>query len=197
MSKIVEFFFDVGSPAAYLAWTQLPKICAERGGTLVFRPMLLGGVFRATGNASPVSVPAKGRYVELEYGRYARRYGVPFKSNSHFPIITLHLMRVVTGTQMRHPELFQKLLAVVFKAMWIDNLDLNDPALASRTLSEAGLLPGQVDALVNDTQVKEALKATTEEAVARGVFGAPTTFVNGEMFFGQDKLDFVKEELMA
>ncbi|RDK11447.1 2-hydroxychromene-2-carboxylate isomerase [Cupriavidus lacunae] len=197
MGKIVEFFFDVGSPAAYLAWTQLPKICDEGGGTLVFRPMLLGGVFRATGNASPVSVPAKGRYVELEYGRYARRYGVPFKTNSHFPIITLHLMRVVTGMQIRHPERFHALLAVLFKAMWVDDLDLNDPVLASRTLSEAGLSPEQVDGLVNDPQIKEALKAATEEAVTRGVFGAPTTFVNGEMFFGQDKLDFVKEALMV
>jgi 2-hydroxychromene-2-carboxylate isomerase len=197
MSKIVEFFFDVGSPASYLAWTQLPKICADGGATLVYRPMLLGGVFRATGNASPVTVPAKGRYVEIEFNRYARRYGVPFLTNTHFPIITLHLMRVVTGMQMKYPERFEKVLAAIFKAIWVDNLNLNQPELTIRTLSEAGLSPEQVDALVNATEVKDALKATTEEAVSRGVFGAPSTFVNGEMYFGQDKLDFVKEELAS
>jgi 2-hydroxychromene-2-carboxylate isomerase len=159
--------------------------------------MLLGGVFQATGNMSPVTVPAKGRYVGIEFNRYARRYGVPFLSNTHFPIITLHLMRVVTGTQMKYPERFEKVLAAVFKAMWVDNLNLNEPELAIRTLSEAGLSPEEVDALVNDAEVKAALRATTEEAVSRGVFGAPSTFVDGEMYFGQDKLDFVKEQLAS
>jgi 2-hydroxychromene-2-carboxylate isomerase len=135
--------------------------------------------------------------VGIEFNRYARRYGVPFLSNTHFPIITLHLMRVVTGTQMKYPERFEKVLAAVFKAMWVDNLNLNEPELAIRTLSEAGLSPEEVDALVNDAEVKAALRATTEEAVSRGVFGAPSTFVDGEMYFGQDKLDFVKEQLAS
>jgi 2-hydroxychromene-2-carboxylate isomerase len=195
MSKTVEFFFDVGSPASYLAWTQLPKICASTGATLIYRPMLLGGVFQATGNASPVTVPAKGRYVNMDYERYAKRYGVPLVINPHFPIITLHLMRVATGVHMRAPERFQKLLAATFKALWIEPLDLNDAALTSRMLHEAGFPPAEVEALVSDAEVKAALRATTEEAVRRGVFGAPTTFVNDEMFFGQDRLDLIKEKL--
>ena len=195
MSKTVEFFFDVGSPSSYLAWTQLPKICADAGATLVYRPMLLGGVFQATGNASPVSVPAKGRYVNMDYLRYAKRYGVPLIINPHFPIITLHLMRVATGVHMRAPERFQKLLAAVFKALWIEPLDLNDAQLTSRVLEEAGFPPAEVDALVSDPEVKAALRATTEEAVRRGVFGAPTMFVDDEMFFGQDRLDLIKEKL--
>src|ERR1044072_5825740 len=103
---------------------------------------------------SAVTVPAKGRYVGSGFNRSARRYGVPFLSNTHFPIITLHLMRVVTGTQMKYPERFEKVLAAVFKAMWVDNLNLNEPELAIRTLSEAGLSPEEVDALVNDAEVK-------------------------------------------
>ena len=197
MGKRVDFFFDVGSPASYLAWTQLPRICQDAGAELVYRPMLLGGVFQATGNASPVTVPAKGRYVNMEYQRYARRYGVPLTMNSHFPIITLHLMRVVTGVQLRSPERLNALLTAVFQAMWIDDLDLNDAALTSRTLANAGFPQAEVEALLGDPQVKAALRATTDEAVSRGVFGAPTTFVDAEMFFGQDKLDLIKEELAS
>jgi 2-hydroxychromene-2-carboxylate isomerase len=195
MGKTVEFFFDVGSPSSYLAWTQLPKICADAGATLTYRPMLLGGVFQATRNASPVTVPAKGRYVNMDYQRYAKRYGVPLIINPHFPIITLHLMRVATGVQLRARERFQKFLAATFKALWIEPLDLNDAALTSRVLEQAGFPPAEVDALVSDPEVKAALRATTEEAVRRGVFGAPTMFVDDEMFFGQDRLDLVKEKL--
>ena len=133
----------------------------------------------------------------MEYQRYARRYGVPLTMNSHFPIITLHLMRVVTGVQLKLPERFNDVLAAVFKAMWIDDLNLNDPALTSRTLESAGLTQAQVEELVGDPEVKAALRANTEEAVGRGVFGAPTTFVGEEMFFGQDKLDLIKEELAS
>jgi len=92
-TQSVEFFFDFGSPASYLAWTQLPALCAASGATLIYRPMLLGGVFQATGNASPVAVPAKGRYMLTDLARFAARYGVPLRFNPHFPINTLALMR--------------------------------------------------------------------------------------------------------
>jgi len=195
MSKTVEFYFDVGSPSSYLAWTQLPKICADAGALLVYKPMLLGGVYQATGNASPATIPAKGRYTNMDYMRYAKRYGVPLVMNPHFPIITLHLMRVATGVLLRAPDQLQNFLAATFKGLWIDALDLNQAELTSKMLADGGFPPAQVDALVNDPEVKAALRATTEEAVRRGVFGAPTTFVNDEMFFGQDRLDLIKEAL--
>lgn len=195
MSKTVEFYFDVGSPSSYLAWTQLPKICADAGALLVYKPMLLGGVYQATGNASPATIPAKGRYTNLDYLRYAKRYGVPLVMNPHFPIITLHLMRVATGVLLRSPDRFQNFLATTFKGLWIDALDLNQAELTSKMLADAGFPPAQVDALANDPEVKASLRATTEEAVRRGVFGAPTTYVNDEMFFGQDRLDLIKEAL--
>ena len=109
MSKTVEFYFDLGSPATYLAYTQLPKICAQTDARLVYIPILLGGVFKATGNASPATVPAKGRYMFQDLDRYAKRYGVPLKFNPHFPINTLMLMRAVTGMQLHHPERFHRL----------------------------------------------------------------------------------------
>ncbi len=193
----VEFFFDVGSPASYLAYTQLPALCEAAGAQLVWRPMLLGGVFQATGNASPAAVPAKGRYMNEDLARFARRYGVPFAHNPHFPINTLQLMRGLIGTQLREPARFQPLLAALFKAMWVDGRNLNDIAELGRVLAEAGFAPQAMMALVADAEVKAALKASTDEAVQRGVFGAPTMFVGGQMFFGQDRLDFVREALAA
>jgi len=195
MSKQVDFYFDVGSPASYLAWTQLPALCRHAGAELVYKPMLLGGVFQATGNASPAAVPAKSAYTRRDMQRYAQRYGVTLEMNPHFPIITLFLMRVVTGVALREPQRLQALLDGVFKALWIDALDLNQPELTARTLASAGFDPEQMLALAADPEVKAALKAVTEEAVGRGVFGAPTMFVGDEMFFGQDRLDMVREEL--
>ena len=195
MSKTVEFFFDVGSPTTYLAWTQLPALCAQAGAALVYRPMLLGAVFQATGNASPVTVPAKGRFMHADMARYARRYGVPFQMNTHFPINTLTLMRAATGVQLRMPARLDDFLRGVFKAIWTDGANLNDSAVAAQALRDAGFDPAEVIALANDAEVKAALRATTDEAVARGVFGAPTMFVGDAMFFGQDRLEFVREAL--
>lgn len=195
MSKSVEFYFDFGSPTSYLAYTQLPGICAAAGAELVYRPVLLGGVFQATGNASPIAVPAKGRYTLLDMQRFARRYGVPLKMNPHFPINTLLLMRAATGVQLRQPERFEALLACVFKGMWVDALNLGDAAVLGPLLAEAGFEPQALLALAADQEVKDALKANTEAAIKRGMFGAPTLFVGDEMFFGQDRLDFVREAL--
>jgi 2-hydroxychromene-2-carboxylate isomerase len=195
MPKSVSFFFDVGSPSSYLAWTQLPSLCASHGADLVYRPMLLGGVYQATGNASPATIPVKGRYTQIDYERHARRYGVPFRGNPHFPIITLSLMRAVTAIQMRHPEQLQQFLGCVFKALWIDALNLNDPQLVASTFTGGGFDPAEIERLSQDPEVKSALKATTQEAVECGVFGAPTLFVGDEMFFGQDRMDFVREAL--
>lgn len=195
MSKHLEFYFDLGSPATYLAYTQLPAICEQTGSQLIYQPMLLGGVFKATGNASPATIPAKGRYMFLDLDRYAKRYGVPFKLNPHFPINTLLLMRAVTGIQLRQPERFIAFIDCLFRAIWVDGRNLNDPATVASVLSEQGFDPNEVLALTADEAVKNALKDTTEQAVKRGVFGAPSMFVDGQLFFGQDRLEFVREAL--
>jgi 2-hydroxychromene-2-carboxylate isomerase len=191
----VEFFFDFGSPTSYLAHSQLPGIAAETGAELVWRPMLLGGVFKSTGNASPVAVPAKGAWMGQDIARWAVRHGVPFHFNPHFPINTLTLMRGAVGLQMRHPELFRPYADAVFAALWIKPRNLGEPAEVAAVLAPLGIEPEAFAALVADPAVKAALVANTEEAVARGVFGAPTCFVGTEMHFGQDRLDFVREAL--
>jgi 2-hydroxychromene-2-carboxylate isomerase len=195
MPKTVEFYFDFGSPTSYLAWTQLPRMAAEAGARLEWKPMLLGGVFKATGNASPVTVPAKGRWMFQDMAGWARRYGVGLAMNPHFPINTLTLMRGAVGMQMRQPADFERYVNTVFRAMWETPCNLGDAQVLAQVLQRAGFDAQALLALANDAEVKARLVANTEEAVARGVFGAPTMFVGEQMFFGQDRLDFVREAL--
>jgi len=191
----VEFFFDFGSPTAYLAYTQLPKIAAECKAQIVWRPMLLGGVFKATGNRSPVEVPAKGRWILNDLKLWAKRYGVPFVMNPHFPINTLTLMRGAIGYQMRQPEAFPRYVDAMFRGVWEYGRKLDDPAELATTLAQAGFDPADFTALVGAVEVKQELATNTSEAVERGAFGAPTFFVGQQMFFGQDRLPFVREAL--
>jgi 2-hydroxychromene-2-carboxylate isomerase len=193
--KSFEFWFDFGSPASYLAWTQIPSIEAATGATALYKPMLLGGVFQATGNHSPITIPAKGKYTFVDFARYAKRYGVPLNHNPHFPINTLVLMRGAMGLQMTGDARFMDYCRTVFKSIWVDSLNMNDPAVVGTTLQQAGFAAEALLSLCNDQNTKDALKAATQIAVERGVFGAPTFFVGEQMFWGQDRIEFVKEAL--
>jgi 2-hydroxychromene-2-carboxylate isomerase len=191
MTQSVEFWFDVGSPAAYLAWTQLPAL----GARIDYRPMLLGGVFQATGNKSPMEVAPKGHYMQEDLQRFAQRYGVPFRHNPHFPINTLMLMRGAIGLQQQDEARMVKYVDAVYRAIWVDGKNMNDPLVVAGVVQEAGFDARELLALTQDPDVKARLKAVTEEVVARGVFGAPTFFAGGRMYWGQDRIDFVKEAL--
>jgi 2-hydroxychromene-2-carboxylate isomerase len=193
--KTVEFLFDFGSPASYLAYKRLPDLAARTGAHVDYAPMLLGGVFKATGNASPASIPAKGRWMNADLARWAKRHRTEFNHNPYFPINTLHLMRGAAG--LIDDTRFLAYCDVVFDAMWAEPKNLGDPAELAPVIRRAGLEPEDFRALVERDDVKDRLKSSTEAAVARGVFGAPTFFVGEEMFFGQDRMDFVEEALLA
>jgi len=196
VSKTVEFYFDVGSPTAYLAHKRLQQLRAQYGLELRYMPMLLGGVFKASGNTSPISIPAKGKYMlEQDLPRFAARYGVPLIFNPHFPINTLNLMRAAIAAQ----ELgcIDAYLDRVFDAIWVEKKNMGDATVVERVLEDAGLDAGALIARSQDPAVKAELVAATEAAVARGVFGAPTLFMDGSMYFGQDRLDFIEEALQA
>ena len=197
MSKTVEYYFDFGSPAAYLASTQLSALAAQTGATVVWRPMLLGGVFVATGNHSPASVPAKGKYIFGDFARFAKRYGVPLKINPFFPINTITLMRIAVGLQLRNDPRFMDYCTAMYRAIWVEAQNMNDATIVATVLQAAGFDAPALLALASEQGVKDKLKADTEAAVARGIFGAPTFFVGDQMFWGQDRLDFVREALAA
>ena len=197
MSKTVEYYFDFGSPAAYLASTELKALASDTGATVVWRPMLLGGVFVATGNHSPASVPAKGKYIFADFARFAKRYGVPLKINPFFPINTITLMRIAVGLQLRNDPRFMDYCTAMYRAIWVEAQNMNDPATVGAVLQAAGFDAPALLALASEQAVKDKLKSETELAVARGIFGAPTFFVGEQMFWGQDRLDFVREALAA
>lgn len=194
MSKTVEFYFDLGSPTAYLAHKRLAQLSRQYGLKVRYMPILLGGVFKATGNASPVSIPAKGKYMlEHDLPRFAQRYGVPLNFNPYFPINTLNLMRGAIAAGRL--DCMDAYVDCAYDAIWVEQKDMGDPAVVSQVLSEAGLDADGLIALSQDPEVKAELIANTEAAVARGVFGAPTLFLEGAMYFGQDRLDFIEEAI--
>lgn len=197
MTRTVEFFYDFTSPTAYLAWARLPDIAKRTGATIAYRPMFLGGVMQTTGNKPPGTLPQKGKWMAADLARWAKRYNTPYKPNPHFPMMTLMVQRAAQEW-VKRPD-FDKYLAAIFHAAWRDQKNIADKAVLTEVLTTAGFSPEEFFAATENPANKEKLKAVTDEAVARGVFGAPTFFVQTpdgeEMHFGQDRLDFVEEAL--
>jgi 2-hydroxychromene-2-carboxylate isomerase len=193
MARTLEFYFDYGSPYSYLADSQVEAIAKRAGAVLARKPMLLGGVFKATGNASPMTVELKSKWSAFDLPMWARFYGVPFNRNPHFPVNTLALMRGAAAAQI--DGLFERYHPAMYKAMWVDGRNLNDIKEVAAVLTAAGLDAQKFGNRIQDQDVKDRLKSTTDDAVARGVFGAPTMFVGDLMFFGNDRLPFVEMAL--
>lgn len=194
MTKTLDFYFDFGSPTAYLAYKRLGQLQGQYDLTINPMPVLLGGVFKATGNLSPVTIPLKGKYMlEYDLPRFAERYRVPLVFNPHFPINTLPLMRGAIAA--RQLDCLDSYMEAMFTAMWQQEANLGDPSVLGACLEAADLPAEALLALTQDAEVKAALIANTEVAVERGVFGAPTFFMEGEMYFGQDRLDFIEAAL--
>lgn len=184
MPRTIEFFFDVASPYTYMATTQIEAVAERAGAELIWRPFLLGGVFKAVGNLPPAVLAPRGAYMLEDLGRWARFYKVPFRFPSNFPINSLLPMRVFQGlSRAERPAVAHR----VFRAHWVDGQDISDPAVLAPLVGEAAM------AAASDPEVKERLRRGTEEAVARGAFGAPTFFVGEQMFFGNDRLQFVEQ----
>ena len=193
MTKTVEFFYDYASPFSYLADCQLPAIAATHGATIDYRPAILGVLIVESGNQPPPTVPAKLAYMNADMRRWATRLDVPFVPNPAFPVRSIKLMRAALIAQ--DMGVFPRFHDAMWRAMWQDAANLGDPAVLAGTLAQADL---DADAIVRGTQddaIKARLKKNCDEALARGAFGLPTFFVDGEMFFGNDRVDFVGEAL--
>ena len=187
----IEFFYDFGSPNAYLVHCTLPGLAARHQAQVIYHPMLLGGVFKATNNQSPFqafsAVTHKLGYIGREVARFCERYDLPFVMNPHFPINTLRLMRGAIFAQGH--SWGRAYIDAVFNAIWLEERDMNNPDIVQEVLSKAGLPVDDILQAAQDPAVKQVLIGATEDAVAAGVFGAPSMIVKGELFFGKDSLD--------
>lgn len=193
--KSVEFYFDLGSPYSYLAYYRLLQIAEQQEIQIVYKPILLGGVFKATGNRSPIEIPVKGVYSILDMQRWAEYYQIPMQMNPHFPMNTLTLMRILTGVQLLHLEKFEQVLKLLFDAMFGTPQNLNEPTVLAEVLKPSGFSVEDIMSMVQSDVVKQKLITETEQAIQRGLFGAPTFFVGDEMYWGQDRLHFVEQAL--
>ncbi len=198
MSEI-EFHFDFGSPNAYLAHRVIPGIEERTGARFRYVPVLLGGVFKATGNRSPAEafreVPSKRAFMELETRRFLARHGISdFRHNPFFPVNTLAVMRGAVAA--RHEGCFERYVEVVFHNMWSEPKKMDEPEVIRAVLEENGLDAGRLLERAQSPEVKQELMRDTEASVARGTFGSPTFFVGDEMFFGKDQLRDAEEEFL-
>jgi 2-hydroxychromene-2-carboxylate isomerase len=196
----VEFHFDFGSPNAYLAELALPAIEQRTGVKFDYVPVLLGGVYKATGNMSPADslrdVKNKPEYNALETQRFLRRHNITkFKSNPFFPVNTLTLMRGVVAAEFE--GLFEPYFRAAYHHMWVEPKKMDDPQVFREAFLASGLDIDRIVARAQQDDVKKKLIENTNSAVARGTFGSPTFFVGDEIYFGKDSLREVEEEILA
>jgi 2-hydroxychromene-2-carboxylate isomerase len=196
----VEFLFDFGSPNAYLAHLVIPEVEKRRGVKFEYLPVLLGGVFKLTNNRSPAEslagIKNKPEYQRLETQRFIRQHGITrFRPNPFFPVNTLMIMRGAVAAKKL--GIFERYVDEVYRHMWADPKKLDDPAVLRDALTESNLPADRLFELVQTAEVKGDLMAETQRAVDRGTFGSPTFFVDGEIYFGKDRLRDVEEAIAA
>ena len=194
-----KFIFDFGSPKTYLVYKLLPGIEKRTNITAEYVPVLLGGIFKSTNNVSPIesfkTVPAKGKYDDLDTARFVKKHDIAFNFNSNFPINTLNLMRGAIYAQEN--DIFDKYVEVVFKSMWVDNKKMDDLDVIQSVLLENGLPVKEIFEGTQDQKIKDKLIKNTSEAVEKGIFGAPSMLVEDELFFGKESLQDVEELILS
>lgn len=196
MAHEIELFFDIGSSYSYLAATQMSAVSARTGATVRWRPFLLGAVFKATGNDLPIKVPTKARWLLTDMTRWAAHYQIPFAMPKRFPLITLRTQRFLAAIERTAPAQVPAVALALFGAYWARGEDVTlDPVLAAAAAAGEGLDAAALLAAIDEQATKDQLRATTDEAVRRGAFGAPTMFVGDAMFWGNDRLPLLEEHL--
>ena len=200
MTKTVDFIFDFASPNAYLVHNAIPEIEQRTGAKFIYKPCLLGGIFKATNNQAPMiafgDIPAKMAYDGLEMERFIARHNLTnFKMNPNFPIITLQLMRAATAAEA--DGYLMDFISAMLPCMWEKGLKMDDPDVIRTAFTDAGFDADKLFEQMAGDEIKGQLVANTQAAVDRGAFGIPTFFVGDEMFFGKERLGQVEELLQA
>ncbi|MFK7966748.1 MAG: 2-hydroxychromene-2-carboxylate isomerase [Burkholderiaceae bacterium] len=195
----LEFLFDFGSPNAYLVHRVLPAFAKRTGVRVSYKPVLIGGIFKATNNQPPMLAfaPVKGKlaYERLELKRFVERHQIPFEMNPHFPVNTLQIMRGAIAAQQSAQ--FDDYVELMMTHMWQTPQKLDDPAVIEKVLTDGGLDAQAIMTKASDPQVKQALADNTADAVERGVFGLPSFFLGQELWYGKERLDDIERVLAA
>ena len=189
MKAPLDFYFDFSSPYGYLASHKIDALAAKHGRAVDWRPMLLGAVFKQTGAAPLTMVPLKGDYSKRDFLRSARYHGIDFRMPSPFPISTQAAARIVLWTKARDPQLGVRVAKALYRGYFFDNRDISNADIAADIAAAAGADREGARASNDDPAIKEALRHEVDGAIARGVFGSPFIFVDGEPFWGLDRFD--------
>jgi 2-hydroxychromene-2-carboxylate isomerase len=197
MADPIEFFFDFSSPYGYFGATRISALAAKHGRTVAWKPMLLGAVFKVTGGAPLPSLPLKGDYSRHDMERLSRLWKIPYKLPSKFPIAGQAPSRIVYWLEADHPEKQEAAVLALYRAYFVDDRDISTPEVAAEVVSALGLDRETLLAATQDPQIKERLKAEVDVAIAKGVFGSPFIIVDGEPFWGTDRLDHVDRWLQT
>lgn len=199
MSKTIELIFDFVSPNAYLIWQPLKALAEKHRAELVITPAFLGGMHKMTGNAPPfmrdADVKGKNEYAMLEMNRYIAKYGLTkFKMNPKFPFNTVTLQRLLLAVESDER---MALIEALQPGVWEQRLDVTDPDVLAKILTDAGYDAKALLEKTQDPTIKQELMDNTEKAVARGAFGIPTMYIDGEMYFGKERLGQIDEQLQG
>ena len=195
MAAQIEFFFDFSSPFGYLAATRIASLAARYGRSVLWRPFLLGAVFKVTGSGPLPSLPLKGPYSERDMARSARFLGIPFNFPDPFPISTQAPARAIYWLEQHAPERIEAAVLALYRTYFVDSRDISSPETTADVLASLAQDRAKVLAAVSEPALKERLRSETQTAIERGVFGSPYIFVDGEPFWGHDRLDQIERWL--
>ena len=188
MDAPLDFYFDFSSPYGYLASELIDDLASRHGRRVAWHPILLGAVFRQTGSAPLTEIPLKGDYSKRDFARSARFLGIPFRMPTRFPLATQNAARAFLWLQDRDPARARDLAHALYRACFAEDVDISDTARLLVIADSLGLDKAALAAAVADPAIKDRLRAANDAAIARGVFGSPFVFVDGEPFWGVDRL---------
>ena len=197
MKLPLDFYFDFSSPYGYLASSKIDALAARHQRTVAWRPILLGAVFKITGQQPLSTIPVKGPYAQRDFERSARYFGAPFRMPSKFPIGTTAPARAFYAVVDSDPATAKRLAAALYGAYFADDRDISSPDVTVQVAESIGLDAGRIAQALNDAAVKDRLRREVDAAIACGVFGSPYIVVDGEPFWGSDRLDQIDQWLAS
>jgi len=192
MTKPIDFYFDFVSPYTFISFQQIKTLRFKKDFKFKFRPILLGGLHNLNKITAPAFIPAKARFMIRDCKMVSDKYKISFKFNSYFPIKTVNLMRGVLIAE--EDGLANEYIDKIFEALWVSGLNLNDQVIIDKVLKNLDINPKTFALRLSNQNIKDELKKRTQDAFEKGIFGAPTFYVNNKVFWGQDRLEFALAE---